>query len=90
MVRLGASAPLTAPYPRTTFRPPPHHRLGGYLMVHGFLGANGRFQDLRVLGAGDPQESAHAIAVLEQWEFRPATCSGRRVHVEVLLAIPAE
>jgi hypothetical protein len=90
VVRLGNPAPLTAPYPRTTFRPPPHHRPGGYLMVHGLIAANGRFQDLRVLGAGDPQDNAHVIAVLEQWEFRPATRQGRPVHVEVLLAIPAE
>jgi hypothetical protein len=90
VVRLGVSAPLTAPYPRTTFRPPPHHRLGGYLMVHGFIGANGRFQDLRVLGAGDPRDNAYAIAVLEQWEFRPATRQGQPIHVEILLAIPAE
>lgn len=59
-------------------------------MVHGFIGVNGRFQDLRVLGAGDPGESSHAIAVLEQWEFRPASRQGQPVHVEVLLAIPAE
>jgi hypothetical protein len=90
VVRLGAPAPLTAPYPRTTFRPPPHHRPGGYLMVHGFIGANGRFQDLRVLGAGDPRDNAHAIAVLEHWEFRPAARQGQPMHVEILLAIPAE
>jgi hypothetical protein len=59
-------------------------------MVHGFIGANGRFQDLKVLGSGDPQENANAIAVLEQWEFRPATQQGRPVRVEMLLAIPAE
>jgi len=90
VVKLGVPAPLVAPYPRVTFRPSPHRRPGGYLMVHGFIGANGRFQDLKVLGSGDPQENANAIAVLEQWEFRPATQQGRPVRVEMLLAIPAE
>jgi hypothetical protein len=59
-------------------------------MVHGFIGASGRFLDLGVLGKGDVSENAQAIAVLEQWEFRPASQNGRPVRVEVLLAIPAE
>lgn len=90
VVRLGTPPALTAPYPKTTFRPPVHHRPGGYLMVHGFIGANGRFHDIRVLGTGDAQEHAGAIAILEQWEFRPATRQGQPVRVEMLLAIPAE
>jgi hypothetical protein len=90
VVTLAAPPQLAAPFPLTTFRPPPHHRSGGYLMVHGFIGASGRFLDLGVLGKGDVSENAQAIAVLEQWEFRPASQNGRPVRVEVLLAIPAE
>ncbi|MGO9095427.1 MAG: hypothetical protein ACLQGV_09400 [Bryobacteraceae bacterium] len=90
VVTLAAPPQLAAPFPLTTFRPPPHHRSGGYLMAHGFIGANGRFQDLGILGKGDASESAQAIAVLEQWEFRPASQNGAPVRVEILLAIPAE
>lgn len=90
VVRLGTPAGLTAPYPKTTLRPPIGHRPGGYVMVHGFIGANGRFQDIRVLGTGDARENADVIAVLELWEFRPATRQGQPMRVEMLLAIPAE
>jgi hypothetical protein len=90
VVTLAAPPQLAAPFPLTTFRPPPHHRSEGYLMVHGFIGTNGRFMELAVLGKGDPSENAQAISVLDQWELRPATQNGRPVRVEVLLAIPAE
>jgi hypothetical protein len=90
VVTLGTPPQLAAPFPLTTFRPPPHRRSGGYLMVHGFIGADGRFHDLGVLGKGDASENAQAIAVLDQWEFRPASQNGGPVRVEVLLAIPAE
>jgi hypothetical protein len=90
VVKLGVNAPLVAPYPQTTFRPPPHNRPGGYMMVHGFIGVHGRFQDLKVLGSGDSMENADAISILGQWEFRPATRQGQPMHVEILLAIPAE
>jgi hypothetical protein len=90
VVTLGTPPQLAAPFPLTTFRPPPHHRSGGYLMAHGFIAANGRFQDLSVLGKGDASENAQAIGVLQQWEFRPASQNGAPVRVEILLAIPAE
>lgn len=90
VVRLTTGAPLTAPYPRVTMRPPVKQRLGHHVMVHGYVTAEGRFRDLKVLAASAPGEAEMVEAVLEQWEFRAASRDGKPVEVEVLLAIPAE
>jgi len=90
VIKLGNPSPLTAPFPRVTFRPFFDHRPGTYLMLHGFITAEGKFQDLKLLGAGDPRSTAVVIAILNRWEFRPATQDGRPVRVEILLAIPGE
>jgi hypothetical protein len=90
VVRLGSPSPLAAPYPRLTFRPPLSHGPGTHLMLHGYISVSGRFQELRMLGTGDPKAAAGVVAVLEEWRFRPATQDGKAVRVEVLLAIPGE
>jgi hypothetical protein len=90
VVRIGSSSALAAPYPKLTFRPPLYHRAGTHLMLHGFVSPAGKFQELRLLGRGDPRATAAVIAVLDKWEFRPATQDGRPVRVERLLAIPGE
>jgi hypothetical protein len=90
VVTLGAPSKLTAPYPQVTFRPVLRRRPGAYMMLHGSVGADGRFHDLRVLGANEPYENEVALAVLERWEFRPAARDGKPVAVEALLAIPRE
>jgi hypothetical protein len=92
VVRLGNSSPLAAPYPRMTFRPPIKTRQGSsaYVMVHGFLDGNGRFEGLKVLGTSAAEEAPQIVAVLERWEFRPAMQDGRPARVEILLAIAPE
>ncbi|HWR51104.1 MAG TPA: hypothetical protein VN428_08355, partial [Bryobacteraceae bacterium] len=90
VVRLGATARLNAPFPITTFRPPARQHPGRYLMLHGFITGEGRFEGLRPLGAHDAADLAAASAALERWTFRPATQEGRPVRVEMLLAIPSE
>jgi hypothetical protein len=90
VVRLGSGSPLTAPYPLVTLRPAVRPQPGRYVMVHGFITEAGRFRDLRVLGHVEDYEAAMVLAVLEQWEFRPAHHGGKPIRVEVLLAIPAE
>ncbi|MGD0013460.1 MAG: energy transducer TonB [Bryobacteraceae bacterium] len=90
IVRLGNPAPLRAPFPTVTLRPPVHRPPGSYVMVHGFVSPAGRFQNLRVLGAVPARDADLVLAVLEQWEFRPAMRQGQPVRVEILLAIPAE
>jgi hypothetical protein len=90
VVRLTAGTPLVAPYPRVTMRPPVKARPGRHVMVHGYITAEGRFHDLRILGASEPSETEMVLAVLERWEFRPASRDGLPTRVEILLAIPAE
>jgi hypothetical protein len=90
VVRLGSGTPLTAPYPLVTLRPAVRPQPGRYVMVHGFITEAGRFRDLRVLGHVEDYEAAMVLAVLEQWEFRPAHHDGKPIRVEVLVAIPAE
>jgi hypothetical protein len=91
VVRLGNSSPLTAPYPHLTFRPPIKARTGSsYVMVHGFLDGNGRFEGLKVLGTTTAEEAPQILTVLERWEFRPAMQDGQPVRVEILLAIAPE
>jgi hypothetical protein len=90
VVTLGAPSKLSAPYPQVTFRPALRLHPGAYMMLHGGIGADGRFHDLSVLGASEPYEVEIALAVLDRWQFRPAARDGKPVAVEVLLAIPRE
>jgi hypothetical protein len=90
VVYLGSGTPLVAPYPRVTMRPPVKQRPGRHVMVHGYITGEGRFANLKILGASEPGEPEMVLPVLEQWEFRPASRDGKPVRVEILLAIPAE
>lgn len=88
VVRLSSPAPVAAPYPRVTYLPPIQRRAGGYMIVHGYLDAEGRFRQLEVLRAADREEASTVLPILERWEFRPATRNGQPLSVEILLAIP--
>jgi hypothetical protein len=91
VVRLDAAPPpVSAPYPHVTMRPLVRRRPGTYMTVQGFINTEGRFENLRVLGVNDPQQSAYVLSILERWEFRPAAQQGKPVRVEILLAIPSE
>ena len=87
IVRLGSPAPLIAPYPKLAIVPParyfPAHRR---LPIHGFLSAEGRLEELRILG--DAENSNEVLEALQQWEFRPATRDAVPVRIEVLVIIP--
>jgi len=93
LVQLGKPAPIGAPYPMVTVRPPEDWLHGSdYLLVHGFLDESGRFRDLRILpgeAAAAPTTSA-LLDYLGYWEFRPAVRDGRPVKVEVILAVPPD
>ncbi len=89
-VSLAAPKRLLPPFPLVTFRPPPRRSRARYLMLHGFITAQGRFEGLRVVGAADPTDAAAALAALDRWEFRPATEDRKPTRVEVLVAIPGE
>jgi len=93
LVSLGKPAPIGAPYPMVTVRPPEDWQHGSdYLLVHGFLDESGRFRDLRILpgeSAAPPTTSA-LLDYLGYWEFRPAVRDGRPVRIEVILAVPPD
>jgi hypothetical protein len=93
LVQLGKPAPVGAPYPMVTVRPPEDWQHGtDYLLVHGFLDESGRFRDLRIL-PGRSHTAPATSALLEYltyWEFRPAVRDGRPVRVEVILAVPPD
>jgi hypothetical protein len=59
-------------------------------MVHGYITPQGRFRDLKVLGASASSEAEMVLAVLDQWEFRAASRDGQPLEVEILLAIPTD
>ncbi len=88
VVRLAQSGPLIAPYPKVTYLPELRARRGSYLLIHGYLGPNGRLESLKALRTADYEEAAAILPVLERWEFRPAMRDGRPLRVEILLAIP--
>lgn len=90
VVQLGSPAPLKAPYPVLIVRPAASLSLQvRYLIVHGFVGASGKFERLSVIGDSDPAREG-LLGLLQQWEFRPALKDGQPVAVEVLLVIPKE
>ncbi|MBZ5596147.1 MAG: hypothetical protein LAP39_28210 [Acidobacteriia bacterium] len=93
LVKLGKPAPIGAPYPMVTVRPPEDWQHGSeYLLVHGFLDESGRFRDLRILPSHEPTlpTTSALLDYLAFWEFRPAVRDGRPVKVEVILAVPPD
>ncbi|MGE5487430.1 MAG: hypothetical protein ACM3ZB_06385 [bacterium] len=90
VVSLSSPKKLSAPFPLVTYRPPARRATTRYLTLHGYISAEGRFEDLGVFGVHDPWHAAAALVALKRWEFRPATADGKPSRVEILLAIPPE
>jgi hypothetical protein len=57
-------------------------------MVHGFVNAAGRFEQLAVVFPTELAEAKFLLRALQQWQFRPAMQNGQATTVEVLLIIP--
>jgi len=92
VVQLGApAAPVKAPYPTRLVRPeialPSWEK---YVLVHGYVNEQGRFEGLRVVRSTQPGIDQALLASLTGWEFRAATRDGAAVMVEFLLSIPAK
>jgi hypothetical protein len=58
------------------------------IMVHGFVNAAGRFEQLAVVFPTELAEAKFLLHALQQWQFRPAMQNGQATQVEVLLIIP--
>jgi hypothetical protein len=85
------AAPVKAPYPTKLVRPeialPSWEK---YVLVHGYVNEQGRFEGLRVVRSTLPGIDQALLASLTEWEFRAATRDGAAVMVEFLLSIPAK
>jgi len=90
-----ASAPrgsaIDAPWPFLLFRP---DELTApetdYIIVHGLIGANGRFEQLALVSPESLPENELLLGALRQWRFRPASRDGQAIAVEALLVIPRD
>ncbi|MCU0229338.1 MAG: energy transducer TonB [Bryobacterales bacterium] len=83
------SAPLSAPFPAITVRPPsPVMPKATYVMLHGYINAEGEFAQLTVIGSRFRSLLPMLKPTLSKWRFRPAARDGKPVQVEVLLLIP--
>jgi len=91
VVQLGTPAiPVKAPYATKLMRPdialPVYER---YVLVHGFVSPEGRFEALRIVRSIRPEIDRALLATLTNWEFQPAQRQNAPVRVEFLLSIPA-
>jgi hypothetical protein len=86
----GAAARPEAPWPYSILRPnlAPGAINADALLVHGFISAGGRFENLAVAFPPDFRQAQFVLNSLSQWQFRPASQNGQPVRVEVLLIIP--
>jgi hypothetical protein len=61
-----------------------------YVLVHGYLIADGHFQSLRIARAILPEVDNAILEAMDDWEFRAATEDGVPIQVKFLLSIPAK
>jgi hypothetical protein len=79
-------APVVAPHP--TYTPDPAFPKGvsenSYLAVLWMVvGVDGKPHDIRVVGQKNPAFTNPAIDAVQRWIFRPATCGGQPVAVQI-------
>jgi hypothetical protein len=77
-----------APWPYDMMRPNLGYK--DIVLVHGFVSAAGRFEQLSVAYPPKFARTAMLLHALKLWEFRPAMNQGQPAAVEVLLIIPGE
>ena len=83
---------IDAPWPYSIVRPnlAPGSVEADAILVHGYVGRNGRFRDLSVVFPQPFPQAQFVLKSLDQWQFRPAAENGQSARVEVLLIIPEE
>jgi hypothetical protein len=88
----GNATRVEAPWPYNIVRPDiPAGAIGAdVLMIHGFVGKDGRFEALTVVFPPQFEQAQFVLEALKQWEFRPATQDGQPARVEVALIVPEE
>jgi hypothetical protein len=85
----GSAVPIEAPYPFVIYRPALVSN-DTYVIIHGFVTAVGRFEQLTTVGDVDSTTASVLLKTLANWEFRPASRDGEPSAVEIALIIPRD
>jgi hypothetical protein len=83
------TTPIEAPWPFLMFRPD-ELSTSDYIVVHGTVTADGRFDQLALVFPEDLAQKDLLMGSLKRWQFRPASQAGQNTAVEALLIIPRE
>ncbi len=76
------------PYLMERFQLAPGDSDADAIMIHGFVNAGGRFENLAIVFPTEFAQAKFVLNALAQWQFRPAVLNGKIEAVEVLLIIP--
>ncbi len=89
-ISLEDTTPITPPYPISTTIPNSILSQGvtKHIVLHGFLTARGNLQNMKVPEASNPL-AIQILALLGEWQFRPALRNKKPIDLEILLVIPA-
>jgi hypothetical protein len=84
------TSPIEPPYPPDTVMPqvtlPPEVE---YMVLHGIINAQGRFEKLAIVGDQPLSPDPDAfLRSLSEWEFRPAILDGLAIPVDIVLIVP--
>jgi hypothetical protein len=86
----GSSTTLDAPWPFLIFRPDHLDEPSDYVIVHGRIDKDGRFDQLAMVFPDEFEQKELLLSSLKIWAFRPASRDRIATPVEVLLIIPGE
>jgi hypothetical protein len=86
----GSATPIDAPWPFLMFRPQEFTGSSDYVIVHGMINTEGRFDQLAMVFPDEFEQKDLLIKSLKLWSFRPASRDRQPTEVEVLLIIPTE
>jgi hypothetical protein len=86
----GSSTAVDAPWPFTIFRPSHMEQSGDYVIVHGQIDKEGRFDQLALVFPDQFDQKDLLMSALKIWAFRPASRDSVATAVEILLIIPAQ
>jgi hypothetical protein len=88
-VNIGPVTQVTPPYPLFTSIPGSvlQQRHREYIVLHGRLTADGSFRDVKAADSGNAL-GREILAMLGDWQFRPALRDRTPVGVEILLVVP--
>jgi hypothetical protein len=86
----GRAEPLGAPWPYLVVRPSATRLSAEYVVVHGMITADGRFDKLALVFPRELDKNDLLMRSLAEWTFRPASRDGVAADVEILLIVPRQ